>query len=122
MNKEVKDIDSYLATLPQNVAAALERLRQTIKKTAPQAVEVISYNMPAFKYHGMLVYFAAFKNHCSLFGGNASIVKEMKPLLEEFVTTKGSIHFTPEKPLPIALIKTIVKARMQENIEKEKSK
>ena len=96
--------------------------RQTIKKIAPEAVEVISYNMPAFKYYGMLVYFAAFKNHCSLFGGNASIVKEMEPLLKGFVTTKGSIHFTPEKPLPIALIKTIVKARMQENISKEKSK
>lgn len=122
MKTAVKDIDAYLATLTPDVAATLERLRQTIKKTAPEAVEMISYNMPAFKYHGMLVYFAAFKNHCSLFGGNASIVKEMEPLLMGFVTTKGSIHFTPEKPLPIALIKAIVKARMKENILKEKGK
>ncbi len=122
MKTAVKDIDAYLATLTPDVAATLERLRQAIKKTAPEAVEMISYNMPAFKYHGMLVYFAAFKNHCSLFGGNASIVKEMEPLLKGFVTTKGSIHFTPQKPLPIALIKAIVKARMKENILKEKSK
>jgi uncharacterized protein YdhG (YjbR/CyaY superfamily) len=117
-----KNIDNYLTALEPKVAASLQRLRKTIKETAPEAEEVISYNMPAFKYHGMLVYFAAFKNHCSLFGGNAAIVKEMKPLLKNFVTTKSSIHFTPEKPLPIVLIIKIVKPRMKENIQNEKRK
>ena len=68
-NLSIKDIDSYLAAVPQDMKPVLEKLRLTIKQAAPEAEEVISYGMPAFKYHGMLVYFAAFKNHCSFFPG-----------------------------------------------------
>lgn len=110
----VKTIDEYLDELPEKEMILLHKLRKAIKSAAPQAEEVISYGMPGFKYHGMLVYFAAFKNHCSFFPGSSQIVKlydELKP----FKTAKGTIQFTADKPLPLALVKKIVKARMEEN-------
>jgi uncharacterized protein YdhG (YjbR/CyaY superfamily) len=110
----VKTIDEYLSVLPENVRVILEKLRQTIKSVAPKAEEVISYGMPAFKYHGMLVYMAAFKNHCSFFPGSSQIVK-LYDELKSFKTSKGTIQFMVDKPLPVGLVKKIVKARMQEN-------
>lgn len=114
----LKDTDSYLALQPEKVREVLEKLRQTIKSSAPEAEEVISYGMPAFRYHGMLVYFAAFKNHCSFFPG--SIVEKMKNELKNYKTSKGTIQFTAEKPLPAALVKKIIKARVKENLNKKK--
>ena len=122
MKTDVENIDDYLKNLPEDIKDALQRLRDIIHKTAPGVEELISYGMPAFKYHGMLVYFAAFKNHCSLFGGNGSLTTQMKNDLKDFETTKGSIHFTVEKQLPTLLVKKIIKARMQQNILKEKNK
>lgn len=113
-----KDTDSYLALQPEKARDVLEKLRQTIKSSAPEAEEVISYGLPAFRYHGMLVYFAAFKNHCSFFPG--SIVEKMKNELKNYKTSKGTIQFTAEKPLPTALVKKIVKARVKENLNKKK--
>ena len=115
-----KDIDTYLALQPQNVRIALEKMRQVIKTTAPAAEEVISYGMPAYRYHGMLVYFAGFKNHYSLFPGNASMIAEMADELKGYKTSKGTIQFAPDKPMPVTLIKKIVKARMKENLSKQK--
>ena len=109
-----KTIDEYLKALPEEVRMTLEKLYKTIKSVAPHAEELISYGMPAFKHHGMLVYFAAFKNHCSFFPGSSQIIKlydELKP----FKTAKGTIQFTVDKPLPVTLVKKIVKARMKEN-------
>lgn len=117
-----KDIDEYLSALPMDVREMLQKLRATIKSVAPKAEEVISYAMPAFKYHGMLVYFSAFKNHCSFFPANSSLVAKMEDELKSYRTAKGTIQFTVEKPLPPALVKKIVKARMQENIERENAK
>jgi uncharacterized protein YdhG (YjbR/CyaY superfamily) len=111
----VKNIDEYLLNIPENQRLALETLRQIIRETAPKAEEVISYGMPAFKYHGMLVYFAAFKNHCSLFAANATMIEDIYPELKMYKTSKGTIQFTPEKPLPVALIQKIVLLRMKEN-------
>ena len=119
MKTDHENINDYLKNLPVDVKNALQRLRDIIHKTAPGVEELISYGMPAFKYHGMLVYFAAFKNHCSLFGGNGSITTKMKEDLKDFKTTKASIHFTVQKQLPAPLIKKIIKARMQENILKQ---
>jgi uncharacterized protein YdhG (YjbR/CyaY superfamily) len=116
-----KTIDEYLDELPEREMILLHALRKAIKSVAPQAEELISYGMPAFKYHGMLVYFAAFKNHCSFFPGSSQIIKlydELKP----FKTAKGTIQFTPEKPLPLALVKKIVKARMAENESRQMAK
>ena len=115
-----KDVDTYLALQPENVRIALEKMRQVIKATAPDAAEVISYGMPAYRYHGMLVYFAGFKNHYSLFPSNASMIAEMAEELKGYKTSKGTIQFALDKPMPVTLIKKIVKARMKENLSKQK--
>lgn len=121
-NLSIKDIDSYLAAVPQDMKPVLEKLRHAIKQAAPEAEEVISYGMPAFKYHGMLVYFAAFKNHCSFFPASGLLIKEMATELAAYKTSKGTIQFTIDKPLPAALVKKMVKMRVKQNLEKEKLK
>lgn len=110
-----KSIDHYIKNLPAEVKQSLEKLRQTIRKAAPEAEEVISYNMPGYKYQGMLVYFASFKNHCTFFTGNGSLVKKMEDELKGYATTPSGIHFTPDKPLPASLVKKIITIRMREN-------
>lgn len=120
MNNEAKTIDEYIILQPKEVQVYLQKLRQTIKSAAPNAEETISYKMPAFRYHGMLVYFAAFKNHYSLFPANGSIIATMNEELKKYKTGKGTIQFTYGKPLPVALIKKIVKARVQQNLTKKK--
>ncbi|MCX6896996.1 MAG: DUF1801 domain-containing protein [Verrucomicrobia bacterium] len=120
--KPAGSIDEYLSALPAETKATLEKLRQTIRKAAPTAEEAISYGMPAFKYHGTLVYFAAFKNHCSLFPGNAGLIISMKEELSTYHTSKGTIQFTNENPLPSKLVVKIVKARVSENVSKQKNK
>jgi uncharacterized protein YdhG (YjbR/CyaY superfamily) len=122
MQIAVKDIDTYISLQSEEARVALEELRHTIQSAAPDAEEAISYGMPAFRYHGMLVYFAAFKNHYSLFPGNASLIDELKNELKGYTTSKGTIQFTFGKPLPKALVKKIVKLRMKENLAKEKAK
>ena len=114
-------IDEYLARLPDRERGVLKNLRKTIKSVAPRAEEVISYGMPAFKDQGMLVYFAAFKNHCSFFPGSSSLAK-LKDELKPYQTSKGTLQFTMDKPLPTSLIKKIVKARMEENEAKLRAK
>jgi len=113
-----KDIDSYISEQAVDLRDRLEQIRQVIKTTAPKAEEVLSYGMPAFKLHGMLVYFAAFKNHIGFYAlpsGNVAFQKE----LSAYKQGKGSIQFPLEQPLPLALIKKIVKFRVKENLEKE---
>ena len=112
-----KDIDSYISEQAVDVRDRLEQIRQVVKTSAPKAEEVISYGMPAFKYHGMLVYFAAFKNHIGFYAlpsGNEAFQKE----LSAYKQGKGSIQFPLDKPIPLTLIKKIVKFRVKENIEK----
>jgi uncharacterized protein YdhG (YjbR/CyaY superfamily) len=114
----VKTVDDYIASQPSpEVREALERLRSIIVKTAPEALEVISYGMPGYKLHGMLVYFAAFKNHCSFFPGSR-MVSTLKTELKGFKTAKGTIQFTVEKQLPVALVKKIIKSRIKDNLAK----
>ena len=120
MENTVKNIDEYIALQPEKVRALLEKLRQTIKAAAPDAEEVISYKMPAFRYHGILVYFAAFKNHYSLFPANSSLITDMKDELKKYNTSKGTLQFKFEEPLPVALIKKIVKERVKQNLLKNK--
>ena len=115
-------IDKYLESLPDQQKIALEKLRQTIKKIVPEAQEVISYQMPAYKYHGMLVGFAAFKNHCSFFPWDSKTVEQFKEELKDFFVSKGTIRFTPEAPIPEALLKKIIEARVNENLSKSKKK
>ena len=107
-------IDDYLAALPDDARAALSSLRRIIRTAAPEAVEVISYGIPSYKYQGYLVGFAAFKNHCSFFPGRA-MVDEYREELRAFKTAKGTIRFTPDRPLPTALVRKIVRTRIEEN-------
>jgi uncharacterized protein YdhG (YjbR/CyaY superfamily) len=118
----VKTVDTYLAALPPQARAALEKLRAVIKATAPQAEEYVGYGMPGYKYHGSLVYFAAFPNHLSFFPASRSVAKTFLRELKPFATSGTTIHFSPEKPLPAALVKKIVKARMLENELRRKKK
>lgn len=107
-------VDEYLAALPEEARATLEKIRKTIKAAAPRATEVISYEMPMYKQHGMLVGFAAFKNHCSLFPGS-TVMEKYKDELKAYGTSKGTIRFPSDKPLPVALVKKLVKAKIAEN-------
>ena len=107
-----KNTDEYIAKIPEPARSTLNKMRAVIRSVVPrEATEVISYGMPAFKHNGIMVWFAAFSDHCSLFP-TASIIAKFKSQLKGFSTSKGTIHFPLDKPLPIPLIKRIVKARV----------
>ena len=118
---QVKDIDTYIAQFPEEVRIRLEKLRHAIQSAAPKAEEVISYQMPAFKYHGVVVYFAAYKNHIGFYAIPTGI-EEFKKELSVYKGGKGSVQFPLDKPMPYALIKKIVKFRVKENLNKTKAK
>ena len=109
-----KTVDEYIARVPPKFRLLLQRLRKTIKAAAPEAEEVISYGMPAFRQKRMLVYYAAFKDHCSLFVGSATVRREFGAELKPFEAGKGTLQFAPEHPLPSDLVTRIVKARVAE--------
>src|ERR1700682_359076 len=118
-NGAPKDVDEYLAGARDPPRGTLNKIRAAIRSAAPpEATEAISYGMPTFKYKGSLVWFAAFSKHCSLFP-TASVIEEFKNELKGFSTSKGTIHFPTEKPLPTALVKKLVKARVAQ-IESKK--
>ena len=119
-NPAPKNVDEYLAGVPEPARDTLKKMRAAIRSAAPpEAVETISYRIPAFKYKGVLVWFAAFSNHCSLFPG-ASVIKAFKNELKGYKTSKGTIHFPVDKPLPAALVMRMVKARLAEKAHKRK--
>ena len=110
-------IDEYLSRVSDDKRAALEQLRKTILGVIPLAEECISYQMPAFRYDGrVLVYFAAAANHCAFYPGG--MVNEFKDDLEGYETSKGTIRFQPERPIPASLVRRIVKARVAQNAAK----
>jgi uncharacterized protein YdhG (YjbR/CyaY superfamily) len=114
-----KNVDEYLAGVPQPARSSLDKIRLAIRSAAPsEATETISYGIPAFKYKGVLVWFAAFSNHCSLFP-TASVIEAFKNELKGFSISKGTIHFPTDKPLPTALVKKMVKLRVAQ-IESKK--
>ncbi len=117
--KGYKTIGEYITTFPENVQSILQELRQTIKDAAPQAEEVISYQMPAYKLNGILVYFAAFKNHISFFP-TASAIEAFKEELSDYETSKGTLRFQLDKPIPLNLVRKIVCYRVSENLNKKK--
>jgi uncharacterized protein YdhG (YjbR/CyaY superfamily) len=110
-----KTIDEYLANLSADKRAALEKLRKTIKAAAPKAEECISYQVPAFRQNGMLVAFGATANHCAFFLMSGSTLAAHKEELKGYDTSKGTIRFQADKPLPVALVRKLVKARLEEN-------
>ena len=116
MPAKPKTFDEYLAALNDDQRTALEKLRQTIKSVAPQAEECISYGLAAFRQkNGMLVALGATGNHCAFYLMSSSTVDEFKEELDKYDTSKGTIRFQPDKPLPAALVRKLVKARIAEN-------
>lgn len=116
-----RTVDEYLARVPPRFRTALQGLRKTIKAAAPDAEEVISYQMPAFRQNGMLVYYAAFKDHCSLFVGSPKVRRQFSAELKPFEAGKGTARFTPDRPLPAELVTRIVKARVAENAARRRA-
>ena len=108
-------VDDYLAAVPEDVRAALAKLRKTIKAAAPEATEVISYQIPAYKYHGLLVGFAALKGHCTFHIMSVEVTRAHADDLKGYKTGRASIRFAPDKPLPAALVTKLIKARIAEN-------
>jgi uncharacterized protein YdhG (YjbR/CyaY superfamily) len=114
-------VDQYLARVPEPARSTLEKMRAAIRSVVPrEATEIISYRMPAFRHNVVLVWYAAFADHVSLFP-TGSAIEAFKDELAEFKTSKGTIHFPTDKPLPIALIKRIVKARVAQ-VESKKGR
>lgn len=113
----ITTIDEYLATVSDDKRAALEKLRKTIRAAAPDAEECISYQLPAFRLNGMLVAFGATANHCAFYPMSASAVAAHKDDLKDYDTSKGTIRFQPDHPLPAALVRKLVKARIAENAD-----
>jgi uncharacterized protein YdhG (YjbR/CyaY superfamily) len=115
------DVDKYLARVPQPARTTLQKIRAVIRSAAPrEATEAISYGIPAFKYNGMLVAYAAFANHCSFFPASGELLKEFAEDLKDYPCSKGTIRFAVDKPLPAALVKKLVKARVAKNEAKLK--
>ena len=110
-----KDVDAYIAAQVPDAGAALKNLRRQIRAAAPKAIEGISWGMPSFKLKGQLVGFAAFKDHCSFFPMSFEVMDALGKEIEPYRTSKGTLQFTPDHPLPAALVKKIVKARIAEN-------
>src|SRR5258706_16306498 len=116
--KVEKNVEEYLAGTPEPARSALKHIRGVIQSVVPkETTEVISYGIPMFKYNGMLVGYAAFKNHCSLFPTGSGVIEKFAKKLEGFPTSRGTIRFPPDKPLPDSLLKKIVKTRVAENKE-----
>ena len=111
-------IDEYIASFPEDVQRKLEKLRQTIQETAPDALEKISYQMPTFTLHGNLVHFAAYKNHIGFYPTPSGIEKFQQEL-SDYKSSKGAVQFPLDQPLPTALVSQIVAFRVRENLEKE---
>jgi uncharacterized protein YdhG (YjbR/CyaY superfamily) len=119
--KKPSNIDEYIGAFPNDVQEILEKVRATIQKSAPDATEKISYSMPAFEQNGIVVYFAAFKNHIGLYAlpsGHEAFATE----LSKYKSGKGSVQFPLDKPMPFDLITQIVQFRVKENMDKAKKK
>ena len=116
-----KDVDNYLAAVSEPARSTLNTIRATIRSAVPpEATEGISYGIPVFKYKGALVWFAAFSKHCSFFPGSLAAIAASKNELKDYQTSKGTIRFSVDKPLPATLVRKLVKARIAENERRER--
>lgn len=120
--RPVVSVDAYIAATPKEVQRVLKDLRKAIKEAAPDAQEVISYQMPTYKHHGVIIHFAAFKDHLSLFVPRLSTSKKFISRLGSRYVSGATIHFTAEDPLPKSLVKEMVRWRMKENESRAKQK
>lgn len=116
-----ESVDSYIAGFPEESQKMLRQIRAVIKKAVPKAEEVMSYHMPAYKYHGMVAYFAGFKNHIGFYPMPGPITK-FKKELSKYKTSKATVQFPIGEPVPSGLVNKIIKWRVQENLRKVKDK
>jgi uncharacterized protein YdhG (YjbR/CyaY superfamily) len=115
-----KNVEEYLRGVPEVARGNFDKLRAAVRSAVPaEATEIISYAMPAIKHNGVLVWFAAFSSHCSLFP-TAAVIEAFKSELKGFTTSKGTVQFPTDKPLPITLVKKLVKARVAQNESKKR--
>jgi uncharacterized protein YdhG (YjbR/CyaY superfamily) len=115
-NSPSRDVEAYLAAVPEPARGTLNKVRAAIRSTVPvEATEGISYGIPMFKHNGVLMGFGAFPDHCSLFVTSPSVIEVFRNELKGYYTSKGTIQFPLDKPLPAALIRKLVKARLAEN-------
>jgi len=120
-NAVPRNVDEYLAGVPEPARSTLNRVRAAIRSVVPpEATEGISYRMPTVRYKGALVAYAAFSDHCSLFPMSVSVIEAFKDELKEFRTSKGTLRFPVDKPLPTALVKKLVRARIAQNEQKKR--
>ena len=113
-----KSIDAYIGSQPVAARKMLKHIRSIIRSVVPDAEEVISYQVPSYKYHGMLVGLGVHKNGCSLYTMNARILGPLSKELNDLTYSRSTIHFNPQRPLPVAFIKKLVRQRMKENEER----
>jgi len=118
---QINSIDEYIGTYPSDVQMVLQELRKAIKEAAPEAEETISYQIPTIKLNGNLVHFAAFKNHIGFYPTSSGI-KAFKRELSRYEVSTGTVRFPIDEPLPVSLIKRIVRFRVKENLEKARKR
>jgi uncharacterized protein YdhG (YjbR/CyaY superfamily) len=119
VKKKPGTIDEYLANVKPHQRKTLRRLRHTIQAAAPNLKECIGYGLPAFRLNRhVLVFFGAWANHCAFYPGSAATLKKFRNELRNFQTSKGTIRFSPDRPLPVGLVKDLVKTRIAENIDR----
>ena len=112
----VKNVDEYIASFPKATQKLLHQLRKTIRKAAPQAEEVISYQMPAYNFYGRLVYFAGYEKHIGFYP-MPSAIEQFKGQLADYITSKGTVQFPLDRPLPVPLITKMTAFRVKENLQ-----
>jgi uncharacterized protein YdhG (YjbR/CyaY superfamily) len=115
-------VEEYLQSLPESTRAVLEEVRRVIRSAAPEAEEVISYQIPAFRFHGMLIYYSAYTQHVSLSFPAFKVFEAFKEEFAPYEVSKSTIRFKLDEPLPLDLIRRIVAFRIRENLEKENAK
>ena len=122
LKRRYETIDDYISTFPPSVRNILEELRRAIRDAAPTAQEAISYGMPTFKLNGNLVHFAAFKHHIGFYPSGPSAIEAFKDQLSEYEQSKGTIRFPLDRPIPLELVKQIVRFRVEQNVLKKRKK
>lgn len=122
MEQKFSTISEYISSFPMEAAQLLETMRRTIQKAAPEAQETISYNMPAFRLHGILVYFAAHKEHIGFYPAQPGFLAVFRNQLEGYHTSKGTIQFLYRDGIPVKLVEEIVRYRVVQNLEKVQQK
>jgi len=117
-----KTIDEYIATFPPNVQDILKEVRRAIRDSAPSAQETIAYGVPTFKLNGNLVHFGGYKHHISFFPGGPSAIEAFKKELSSYKQSKGTVQFPLERPIPLELVKRMVKFRVKENLSRNQNR